>query len=133
MITSASVSDILAAIEPLARSLPPPPSAMTLVTLGGAGSLPTSEGAFGLRGSRYFGSYAFWDDPAMDETYRGWVRQVMDTAQPFAAGGYIGETDLAAAPDRAERCFLPEAWARLKALKLKLDPDDVFYSYLTSA
>ena len=133
MITSASVSDILAAIEPLANSLPPAPSAMTLVTLGGAGGLPTSGGAFGLRGNRYFGSYAFWDDAAMDETYRGWVRQVMESAGPFSAGGYIGETDLAAVPDRAERCFLPEAWERLKALKLKLDPDDVFYSYLTRA
>jgi FAD/FMN-containing dehydrogenase len=134
MLTNASARDVLRAIKPFASALPPAPSAMTFVTLGGSdGFAPTAGAAFSARGSRYFGTYAFWDDSATDEQYRAWVRQVMNATEPLAAGGYIGETDLAAGPDRAARCFSPEAWERLTALKRELDPDDVFFSYLTSA
>lgn len=87
--------------------------------------------AFSAPGESYLACYAVWDDPAADEANTGWLRETMAAADPSGRGGhYIAEADLEADADRARRSYAAADWVRLRELKLKWDPDNVFHSYL---
>jgi hypothetical protein len=53
-----------------------------------------------------------------------------DNAEPLGVGHYIAETDLLAAPTRAERSFAPETWERLREVRARGDPEGVFQPFL---
>jgi len=130
--TATPVAELLPKLQPLAANAPPAPSSIGLFVLGGNAKAPLGgkSSAFSQAGPMEVGVYGFWDDPARDQTGRAWVRSVMREVEPLSLGGYIGETDLSVSPNRASRCFSPEAWTKLIAMKKKYDPDQLFYSYL---
>jgi FAD/FMN-containing dehydrogenase len=134
--SEASPDALIAAAQHLARDAPPAPSAIVIVCMGGSAQahlMPSpDQAALSRGGGTFIGAYAFWDASAEDASSRGWVRSVLDATAPYRLGGYIGEADLSISPDRARDCFSTAAWERLVVLKKKLDPDDLFYSYLTS-
>jgi FAD/FMN-containing dehydrogenase len=127
-----TVEDLIMASWRLAPDAPPAPSAITIVALGGNAKTKPYDAALSVGGGTFLGTYAFWDDPARDRAGTSWVRSVMAKAEPFRDGAYIGEADLSANPGRLRECFSQHAWSRLAALKLKYDPDDLFYRYLTT-
>ncbi|MFI9722751.1 FAD-binding oxidoreductase [Streptomyces sp. NPDC052396] len=88
--------------------------------------------AFAPLGQSYLACYAIWDDPAADEANLPWLRAMMNGADPPGRGGhYIAEADLEAGPDAARRCYVPADWDRLRELKARWDPDNLFHSCLT--
>ncbi|HXJ16815.1 MAG TPA: FAD-binding oxidoreductase [Candidatus Polarisedimenticolia bacterium] len=131
--SDATVGKLLREVQHLAANAPSPPSVIVAASMGGGAKLSTDGkgGAYSVDGARFFGAYAFWDDPAQDRIARAWVRSVMRAAEPLSTGSYVGEADLSRSPNLARNCFSAEAWARLVSLKQKYDPDNLFYSYLT--
>jgi FAD/FMN-containing dehydrogenase len=85
--------------------------------------------AFSPLGHVHLACYAMWADRTADEANLGWLRATVATAEPAAAGHYVAEADLTAAPARARRSFTPAAWDRLQRLRERYDPDGVFESY----
>ena len=128
--SNASLRELVAATRQLILKAPPAPSGVMFVVLGGR-SLPprAADAAFSMDGQVDVGTYAFWDSPAQDAAHREWVRSVMRAVEPLSIGGYISETDLATQSGMASKCFSPEAWSKLAALKREHDPDDRFYGY----
>jgi hypothetical protein len=49
--------------------------------------------------------------------------------EPLDQGHYIGEADLDAGPERAERSFTTDAWRRLAALRMRHDPEGRFAGF----
>ncbi|MFM8517269.1 MAG: BBE domain-containing protein [Nevskiaceae bacterium] len=49
--------------------------------------------------------------------------------QPFASGNYINELDAFSRPDLLPRCFAPEAFERLRALRRRYDPEGLFHDF----
>ena len=80
-----------------------------------------------------FGAYGFWARPEEDSKNIAWVRGLMDAMAPLTTGSYVGEADLSVSPGRLSRCFSSSALNRLRALKKRYDPSDVFFSYLEHA
>ncbi len=70
--------------------------------------------------------YAVWDGADGDERHGDWHRDTIAGLDRFAAGHYIGESDIVARPERHRRCFTADHWARLQALRDKYDPDGLF-------
>jgi FAD/FMN-containing dehydrogenase len=66
-----------------------------------------------------------WDDPALDDTCREWVRSAAAATAPFAmAGRYVNDV---AEPQEDGRAIYGEAkYERLVAVKRAWDPDNVF-------
>jgi len=128
--SNSSLRELVAATRQLILKGPAAPSGVMFIVLGGR-SLPprAADAAFSMDGQVDVGTYAFWDRPAEDVANRDWVRSVMRAVEPLSIGGYISEVDLAAQPGLAAKCFSPEAWSRLAALKHEHDPEDRFYGY----
>jgi hypothetical protein len=91
------------------------------------------EAALSMAGKLYFGAYGFWDEATQDRASLGWLRASIGSAEPLSKGQYVGEADLSVSPNRVARCFSPEAWSRLQALRAKHDPAGTFFSYLERA
>jgi len=130
--TATPAAELLPGLQPLAAKAPPAPSSIGLFSLGGNAKAPLGgkTSAFRQAGPMEVGVYGFWDDPAQDQAGRAWVRSVMEVVEPFSVGGYIGETDLSVSPERARKCFSPQAWTQLGAIRKKYDPEQLFHSYL---
>jgi len=131
--TKGAVGDLVLASSRFAADMPPAPSTITIVALGGNPEPKRYDAALSVGGGTFFGAYGFWDDAADDRANMSWVRSAMRAAEPFRSGAYIGEADLSVSADRRRECFSTSAWARLASLKRQYDPQDLFYGYLTSA
>jgi FAD/FMN-containing dehydrogenase len=117
----------------LARDVEAAPSAESLVLAtpapGGPARAPTPEMAFSPLGRIHLGCYAMWPDRSEDEANLTWLRELVASAEPLAAGHYVGEADLAGTASRARRSFTPPAWHRFQSLRARYDPDGVFETY----
>jgi FAD/FMN-containing dehydrogenase len=117
----------------LARSVEGAPSTESLVLAtpapGGPARAPAPEMAFSPLGRIHLGCHAMWTDPADDEANLAWLRELVASAEPFAAGHHVAETDLSAAESRARRSFTPPDWLRFQSLRARYDPDGVFETY----
>ena len=75
-----------------------------------------------------------WEDPAADEREIAWVR---DAHRRVTALGTTGTYSNYIAPDepadRAKSTWPPEVLARLRAVKRRVDPENVFRSNLNIA
>jgi FAD/FMN-containing dehydrogenase len=93
---------------------------------GAMASVPEEAAAFTGRGAGvWLAVEALWDDPALDETCREWVRSAAATVVPYAMPGrYVNDV----ADEREDgRAIYGEAkYERLVALKREWDPDNVF-------
>jgi len=75
----------------------------------------------------YVASYAVWSDPADDVANADWHRSVTDALVPYAAGYYVGESDVIGDAARARRSFAPAARARLATVRRAYDPARLFH------
>jgi FAD/FMN-containing dehydrogenase len=95
---------------------------------GGAISrVPEDEMAFTGRQAPWSITFeAIWDEPANDESHRGWSRRAMDALKPFRAEGeYVNdamESDLKS----VRAIYGDEKYERLVGVKRTYDPDNFF-------
>jgi FAD/FMN-containing dehydrogenase len=90
-------------------------------------AVPEDATAFAGRGAAYwFAAEIMWDDEALDDSCRAWVRAALVDAQPFATTGrYVN--DVADTGEDVVRSVYGDAkYERLVALKRAWDPDNVF-------
>ncbi|MGC2719850.1 MAG: FAD-binding oxidoreductase [Candidatus Acidiferrales bacterium] len=130
--TNAQLGDLMMATKPLVPKAPATPSGIFFMALGDAVVPKSDAAAYSVGGRTYVGAYAFSENPKDDQMNRDWVHAAVRAASPYKIGHYVGEADLSVAPERAEQCFSQTAWKRLKSLKRKYDPANVFFSYLTT-
>ncbi len=105
-------------------------SFVLLEAVTGAGMTePEGGAAFGQRAARWNASaIAIWESPEADEIAIGWSRRVADILAPasLTGGGYMNYSPVDESPDRVRAAYGDERWARLVAVKRRLDPDNVF-------
>jgi FAD/FMN-containing dehydrogenase len=77
----------------------------------------------------YGGPWTMWDKANNDASNIDWHRRCCEILKPFATGRYLGESDIVDDRSRAEEAFSASNWQRLKQLKAKYDPEDLFYGF----
>lgn len=112
-----------------AHGLPPGPGWTFLVPWGGAVTRPPQPTPLADRDASWvIHPGAFWEDPADDERAAAWVRGYRDKLQPFTTGGvwlnFIGNEG----DERIRAAFGQENYSRLRTVKHRYDPDNVFSS-----
>jgi FAD/FMN-containing dehydrogenase len=118
-----------AAIDVILEAMSSPPSPMCHVIIeqfGGAiARLPEDATAFEHRNAKYnIMILGLSHSAADDEPNRAWARQIWGLIQPFATGGaYVNYLDADEDPGRA---YHGATYAKLKALKAKYDPKNLF-------
>src|SRR5690606_25327397 len=126
--SDAPLGELLLAIHELRA--PSPQATVDLVAYGGHSRMELpADAALSIGGGTGIGIYAMWDDPAEDAANRTWVRRVDAALAPLRTGRYIGEADLTRGPDRLAECFTSEALARLARLRLRHDPEGLFFQW----
>ena len=121
------------AIDTLVRYFETVPSALTAVALepfGGALSrVPADATAFPHRDARFsIVIVSTWTDPDATPANTAWTRELWSALQPYSTGGvYVNYLD---ADDgaRVESAYQPATYQRLRQLKQKYDPENVFRS-----
>jgi FAD/FMN-containing dehydrogenase len=96
----------------------------------GAGRVePPGGAAFGQRDAAWNASaLAIWESPDDDERAIRWARRVADLLAPasLTGGGYVNYSPVDETSDRVKAAYGPDRYARLVAVKRRLDPDNVF-------
>jgi FAD/FMN-containing dehydrogenase len=105
-----------------------PLSQMTMVPGGGAiARVPDDATAFGQRTAAFNIHYlSMWTDPADDARNIEYTKAISTAMKPWSTGraylNFIGDEG----PGRVEAAFGPEKYAKLRALKTKWDPTNLF-------
>ena len=113
----------------------PSPKSVAVCTFstGGAGnSAILPEAAFSMSAKTLLLCYAIWERPEEDASNAAWHREMLASLDPFAAGHYVGESDIVSDPARAERSFARTNWQRLQALRRAYDPDALFHGHFSA-
>jgi FAD/FMN-containing dehydrogenase len=122
-----------AAIDAFVEAFASCPSPMSQALLehfhGAATRVPRTETAFAMRSGGYNSlALSFWSDQADDEANIAWARDVYAALQPFQApsryANYMGEDDTG---DETLAAVYGPNLPRLRDLKRKYDPDNVFH------
>lgn len=120
--------EAISAFVELANRPVSPFTQLLLVPGGGAiARVDDDATAFGQRSAPFnVHLLSMWTDPADDAVNIDYTRRLAATLKPWATGrvylNYIGEEG----PGRVEAAFGPERYARLRELKAKWDPDNLF-------
>ena len=96
---------------------------------GFAHRIPASHAAFGGRKAlANVSALAIWSDPADDAAAMDWARRTTAALEPFSlrGGGYLNYAPEDETAKRVEQAFGRESFARLQALKRRVDPDNRF-------
>jgi FAD/FMN-containing dehydrogenase len=84
--------------------------------------------AFAGRAARFdLSADSSWDDPALDDANRDWVRRAMAIVEPDALPGRYANENADVGPEETRAIYGDEKLARLAALKRTWDPDNVFH------
>jgi FAD/FMN-containing dehydrogenase len=113
-------------IEHVVRA--PEGSSFAITAQGGAmGRVGDDAMAFTGRDARFeMSADTEWDDPALDDTHRAWVRRAMAIVEPDAVTGrYVNEI-AESGPEESRAVYGDAKLPRLMALKRAWDPDNVF-------
>ncbi len=107
-------------------TLPSPHSEIAVAQLGGAiNDVPVDATAYPHRDAEFLMNlHTRWEDPAMDDEYVGWTRDLHAAMTPHATGGvYVNFV-----PEEVgeERAAYRENYERLSELKARYDPENVF-------
>lgn len=96
--------------------------------LGGAVARePEGGAAFGNRGARYcLVIQARWADPGESEKHLAWAKDLQTALKPFSTGGTYMNFLALDEPDRIESGYGKTAYERLRVLKSRMDPQNVF-------
>ncbi|HUR12908.1 MAG TPA: FAD-binding oxidoreductase [Mycobacteriales bacterium] len=110
-------------VERASDSQAPPVLELIVEHMGGA--IAAGEGAFAHRDARYDVLIAAnWTDPADEDRCVAWARETAAALEPYSRGGYVNYE-----PD-ADGAHVPGVYrdrvSRLRSLKAKYDPDNVF-------
>ena len=91
--------------------------------------------AFPQREARWhMSALGIWEEPADDERAIAWVREAHRRITALGTTGtYVNYSTHDEPPDRASSTWPPEVLARLRAVKRRVDPDNVFRSNLNIA
>ncbi len=122
--TDSSLGEVLASARDRFLEAPSAKSLLVSVPLTGERA-PLPDAAYSMSADALLLCYAVWDDES-DGANARWHRATTAALDRFAVGHYVGESDIAADPRRAERCYAPAAWKRLQELRRKYDPDGLF-------
>ncbi|HEX5579123.1 MAG TPA: BBE domain-containing protein, partial [Candidatus Limnocylindria bacterium] len=121
------------AIVAAADAMAPRKVGIDIHHMGGAfGRVPEDATPFPNRAATYWiNCYGVWDSPSGDEAGRDWARGAHAALLPYAAAGeyvnFLGAAPGEADPTAAALTSYGEAkLARLRALKRRWDPDNVF-------
>jgi len=87
-----------------------------------------AESAFGGREAPYLlGVEANWENPADDEANVAWTRETVEQMQPFSGGAeYLNFPGFLEDGEETLSTTFGEKYGRLKTLKKKYDPDNLF-------
>ena len=99
-----------------------------LFQLGGAvRDLPANATAYAQRDAEFdVLAIGYWDDPAEDDERIARLRACADRFAPHASGVYVNDL-LDEGEARVREAYRDGRWERLRALKTRLDPDNVFH------
>ena len=124
---SNSIATVIAALSERMRQAVTPVTTVSIRFMGNA-RLP-EDAAFSLIGSTNILSVLTWQDARDDDKVAGWLKDTMSALEPFSLGHYINNEDVVSYPERNQRSFTPESWARLRALRKQYDPHNIFHDY----
>ncbi|HEU4450989.1 MAG TPA: FAD-binding oxidoreductase [Gaiellaceae bacterium] len=106
------------------------PGSLLVESIHGAASrVPLDSMAVQFRSARFnVSAQAVWELPGDDAAEIAWARETATVLEPYshAGGGYVNYMQQDEPPDRVRAAFGPEKFERLRALKRKLDPENVF-------
>jgi len=110
-----------------AAERPSPLSQIHIHQMGGAVSRVAADAtAYAHRSARYvLNTISVWTDPAENDANVGWARSAHDAMLPFASGAYVNFLGEEGA-DRIRTAYGEKTYDRLRALKRKYDPNNVF-------
>lgn len=80
--------------------------------------------------NHYLGCFIIWQDEADDERNFNWLDESLPIMDPYSKGHYINEIEARRHPEHIRECFSADSWQRLRDLRRKYDPDNVFHDYL---
>jgi len=115
-----------ALIEHAARA--PGEGSFSMTALGGAiARVPDDAMAFTGRDARFDVSADIeWNDPALDEAHRDWIRHAMAIVEPDSVTGRYVNAISEEGPGVSRAIYGDAKYERLRALKRVWDPDNVF-------
>lgn len=96
---------------------------------GRAHRIPVSHAAFGGRKAlANISALGIWSDPADDASVMEWARRTTAAMEPFSlrGGGYLNYAPEDETAKRIAQAFGRESFARLQALKRRVDPENRF-------
>jgi FAD/FMN-containing dehydrogenase len=101
---------------------------LELFQLGGAiGDVPADATAYAQRDAAFdVLAIGYWDDPAEDELRVGALRAAADRLSAHTSGVYLNDL-LDEGEDRVRAAFRDDRFERLRRLKTRMDPDNVFH------
>jgi FAD/FMN-containing dehydrogenase len=110
------------------KAVPSPLSAVAIEPLGGAvGRVGVEQTAFPHREALFsLVIVSMWTDPAASDANTRWTREFWSAMQPFTSDAvYVNYLDADDA-DRVQAAYNPETYQRLRLLKQRYDPQNVF-------
>jgi FAD/FMN-containing dehydrogenase len=125
----AALSDaVVEALAQYAPLIPSPQSIVMLSPLGGAVSrVGEHDTAYSHRDAAFSYSIdAVWRDPAEADANITWVEQLWAALRPSSVGVYVNELG-DEGPARVRSAYNERTWWRLRALKERWDPHNVFH------
>jgi hypothetical protein len=121
--------DVIDAIVDHARRQPSPFSTTDLWPVGGAVSRVPHEATafFGRQAAFLLNPEANWEQPENDQANLRWVREFVEAVKPFTDGSrYLNFAGFQEEGSDMMAAAFGKNYARLRALKTKWDPDNVF-------
>ena len=127
---ASSTTAAIDAVATAAAETPPGHSFLLLEAITGrARREPEGGAAFGQREARWNASaLGIWEDPADDEANIAWVRRTADglKGSSYSGAGYGNYAQADEPAERVKAAFGDERWDRLRAVKRRYDPDNLF-------
>jgi FAD/FMN-containing dehydrogenase len=106
----------------------PGETSISITAQGGAiGRVPEDAMAYAGRAAVFdFSADTTWEDPALDDANRDWVRRAMAIVEPDATPGRYANENSDVGPGETRAIYGDAKLRRLAALKRTWDPDNVF-------
>jgi hypothetical protein len=119
-------SALIPALAPAFTELPTAKSFSLWFDLAHLPARPLPDMALSVQGDLYFATYVVGEEPGHDDRCRSWTDDTMRRLEPFSAGCYLGDSDLAVRPGR----FMSDAaWDRFRRVRAARDPGLLFAGY----
>ena len=119
--------DVIDLFDEHLRTISSPHSLLGIFQMGGAVARNETLGAFPNRDAQFLINYAVhWIDPSEDDVHRDWTRAAMAEFDGHTLGGGYVNFLTEQGSDTVRRAYGEEPFARLVALKDRLDPTNVF-------